>query len=157
MQKVLNELGFEVVLLDYRKSPKSPKQYIKKLLSIKFLRHIEEFKNRHITEKTVALESGFALQEAIQRHNITTVVVGSDQVWQERYTRQNFTNYFLTFLKEQTVVKIAYAASFGTADIVTPLQVSEISEALKNFKAVIKKVKVKEILKEMKDQGLIKK
>lgn len=43
-----------------------------------------------------------------------TIIVGSDQVWRPKYL-PNIYDFFLEFVEDKNVKKIAYAASFGTS------------------------------------------
>lgn len=50
----------------------------------------------------------------VRKNKFDAYIVGSDQVWRPKYS-PNIYNYFLDFLDNQsTVIKMAYAASFGT-------------------------------------------
>lgn len=43
-----------------------------------------------------------------------SVIVGSDQVWRPSYVNPNLETYFLSFIKNPSIKRIAYAVSFGT-------------------------------------------
>src|SRR5690606_15864360 len=54
--------------------------------------------------------------KALNNIGFDTYIVGSDQCWRPKYS-PNITNYFLDFLNDkQNVIRISYAASFGTSD-----------------------------------------
>lgn len=52
------------------------------------------------------------LETILELQEFDAVVVGSDQVWRKAYT-PNIQTYFLNFVKDKSIKKIAYAASFG--------------------------------------------
>lgn len=43
-------------------------------------------------------------------------IVGSDQVWRPAYNRYNLHDMFLVFVKDSSIRRISYAASFGVSD-----------------------------------------
>lgn len=55
----------------------------------------------------------FYSRKLVQREKFDAVIVGSDQVWRPRYN-WFFKDMFLDFIKDLSIKKIAYAASFGT-------------------------------------------
>lgn len=64
------------------------------------------------------------------------VIVGSDQVWRPIYV-PNINDFFLEFVKDKNVRKIAYAASFGTATPeYTDLQKKECGKLISEFQAI---------------------
>ena len=76
---------------------------------------IERFIKEHI-HLTKPLQSSDELRKYVEANEIDCIVVGSDQVWREIYG-PCIEDYFLGFLPEDDKrVKVAYAASFGTAD-----------------------------------------
>lgn len=70
------------------------------------------FKEEYITPCSKCLTSDRALRRFTQGMNFDGYVVGSDQVWRPQYA-PNIYNYFLDFVKDSTVKRMAYAASFG--------------------------------------------
>lgn len=69
------------------------------------------FKNKHIPlTKKIYYLPGADFRDINGNYDI--VIVGSDQVWRPRYTK-DITKYFLDFA-DNHIKKIAYAASFGT-------------------------------------------
>lgn len=76
---------------------------------------IKRFVKEHI-HLTKPLRSSDELREYVEANEVDCIVVGSDQVWREIYG-PCIEDYFLGFLPEDDKrVKVAYAASFGTAD-----------------------------------------
>lgn len=64
------------------------------------------------------------------------VIVGSDQIWRPKYS-SNIECAFLSFLKDDNIKRISYAASFGVDDCeYTKEQLLKCSSFLKKFNAV---------------------
>ena len=137
LQKVLKDMGHEPVTIDrhdvikfrtklklgyfkrlvfnYFKSTKKPKvrdyfgTYKEEHDRVHVLKFIENYIN-----KTPRLYSDKAVQQVFSSNNFDAVIVGSDQCWRPMYS-PNINTYFLDFLESnQSIKKIAYAASFGT-------------------------------------------
>ena len=53
------------------------------------------------------------LIEQVKKYNLEAIIVGSDQVWRPKYNRC-IEDMYLKFAENLKLVKIAYAASFGT-------------------------------------------
>ena len=73
--------------------------------------------------------------------DIDAVVVGSDQVWRPKYFKEGYEckidNAYLSFLKDSPILRISYAASFGTAEWeYTAEETASCSKLLKLFDAV---------------------
>lgn len=49
----------------------------------------------------------------VNRYRFDAIIVGSDQVWRPKYNN-SIKDMFLSFVKDQNIRRIAYAASFGT-------------------------------------------
>lgn len=61
-------------------------------------------------------------------------IVGSDQVWRPKYNRTRLDTMFLDFTQGMDVIRIAYAASFGTDECeYTQEQINEYSVLLQKF------------------------
>lgn len=52
-------------------------------------------------------------RDVVRKYAFDAIVVGSDQVWRPQYNYK-VEDCFLEFLKDQSIKRIAYAASFGT-------------------------------------------
>ncbi|SEQ19539.1 Polysaccharide pyruvyl transferase [Lachnospiraceae bacterium NE2001] len=78
------------------------------------------------------------------------VIVGSDQVWNSEYNKDDQQHYFLDFCDSNTV-KASYAASFGTDEIDEQTRIL-IDKYLKLFRAVSVREKVGVCL--LKQQGI---
>ena len=128
LQKVLQNMGHDVWTIDYRKYTwldwldKAWRVIIYKILgkSIHFDKTPQEqikeeiplrgFVNRYIkltTPRTRKIE-----RNIVCKYGFDAIVVGSDQVWNPRYSKY-IQRYFLSFIKNQKIKRIAYAASFG--------------------------------------------
>lgn len=61
------------------------------------------------------------------------IIVGSDQVWRAKYV--NLEDYFLSFLGDEKIKRIAYAASFGVDNIseYSPEQLEKCIHLLRKF------------------------
>ncbi|MCF0048438.1 polysaccharide pyruvyl transferase family protein [Dyadobacter sp. LJ53] len=73
---------------------------------------IQEFIDQHIQPQTHKLYESHTLHE-LGRYNFDACIVGSDQVWREKYNPKSITNYFFDFISSNNTKKISYAASFG--------------------------------------------
>lgn len=74
--------------------------------------------------------------QLLNKYNYEAYIVGSDQVWRPRYT-DFLTKYFLEFITDDSVKKIAYAASFGVDEWEFTEEQTEICSSLaKKFDAI---------------------
>ncbi|WP_306717989.1 polysaccharide pyruvyl transferase family protein [Klebsiella pneumoniae] len=75
--------------------------------------------HRKFIEKNINLSPSFYYREEVSKYfsqnDFSAVIVGSDQVWRPRYS-PGIGTFFLDFLSEQHLIKLSYAASFGTDD-----------------------------------------
>lgn len=124
LQKVVEELGNECQIIDYRctKLENSYKNFIMPSKTLKgFLSGIIHLPNRYVrNKKFMAFSNAYykLTKHAYNEGNIADIdegfeayIVGSDQVWNPNITGSDL-NYFLDFLPEGSK-KIAYAASLG--------------------------------------------
>ncbi len=136
LQQVLTSFGYNTLLLDFQPSGGTAKAWLKSLLFQYSFGNINRFKKRYVVEQTEPNNTVQELRKVVLDQQLAAVIVGSDQVWQERFTQGNLGAYFLHFLKDDSVPKVAYAASFGTTKIETAIDAAEISEALQTFTAI---------------------
>lgn len=141
LQTVLKRLGHQPVTIDYFASP-SVFQYIKSTVKSLLLyclpsrrrRFIplhpkrekavfDDFVNSHI-DKTGYVYSYRQWQIA----GFDAVITGSDQVWRPIFNK-DLKDMYLWFVKDPKIIKIAYAASFGTSD--REYSIKEISQCKK--------------------------
>ena len=99
-------------------------------------KHTLAFRNKYFPNLTQEILTNKKLQE-LNKQNFNAFVVGSDQCWRPRYS-PNIFNYFLDFAKDQPNIKrVAYAASFGTAEWeFMPEQTEVCKELVQKFDAV---------------------
>ena len=76
------------------------------------------------------------LKEHFNQENYDEVIVGSDQTWRPKYS-PNIYNYFLDFLREKTILRIAYASSFGVDEWeFNKSQTKRCAQLVKKFDAI---------------------
>lgn len=98
-------------------------------------KNTQQFVKKNI--KTTNLISRKVSRELLEEYAFDAYVVGSDQVWRPKYSPQ-LSTFFLDFLEDNSsVVKIAYAASFGVSDWeFTNTQTKKFGRLLRLFDAV---------------------
>lgn len=107
------------------------------------------FYEHYIAPHTQPIYTTKSLSKVCSRYDV--IIVGSDQVWRAEIL-SNITDYFLCFDKDDRIVKIAYAASFGKdSPGYTPFQKRLCGKSLSRFKAVSVRETIG--LKLMKDYG----
>ncbi len=156
LQKVLQKLGFETILinrqpnrLEYKKIQKPfilkelafGKRFWKKLDNRKRIlkenRVIKDFILQNITPQTEVLDREEMMENITHEYSLDAIVVGSDQVWKPSYSGSYTKNLFLDFVKEKNIKKITYAASFGGNQWEYPQQLTaELTNLLQSFDAV---------------------
>ena len=95
------------------------------------------FINRYIPRRSGPLRDGAAMTQAVAKHDLDAVVVGSDQVWRAKFGAPgSFLNRFLDFVEPADVRRIAYAASFGDDTWIYPEQTETVRGLLARFSAV---------------------
>jgi len=103
--------------------------YIKKIYHGGFLK-------KHLPNQTVSLYRHKDFVDVIERGKFDAVIVGSDQVWRWDYIWDGYNRYFLDFVGDVRVRKIAYAASFGNSHWQMPALNDRIAKLLARFHAV---------------------
>lgn len=89
--------------------------------------------NIHLTQPYYTKES---LLE-VNSEGFDAVIVGSDQVWRIPYVYPDIETYFLDFITNKHIKKIAYSASFGTYDIeFSDKQAKKCGDLIKEFEIV---------------------
>ena len=158
LQTVLERMGHEVYTINLNmpkakmnlvKAPLSiSKRILKKLLGRKdgiiFIekkhnhdkliieQHVHKFinDNIHLTKPFYSKED---LKE-INDMEFDAIVVGSDQVWRIPYAYPDIQTYFLDFITNNKIKKIAYSASFGTDEIeFSEKEIKDCGELIKSF------------------------
>lgn len=110
----IEKLGHEPIVLDRRwNSTQSGILFnIKRLIYYKGLcGRFSRFLKNEISNITSEIRDSQTLTDITK--DFGAVVVGSDQVWRIENTRGANLNFFLDFLHEDSVKRIAYGASFG--------------------------------------------
>lgn len=137
LQRVLQDMGHDVVLLDsypqcptLKPFPLQQMFYLKRLLMKIVAPHkaiplfyekeaiVHYFKKTHIRQfyRQHVLHVPFGVGTTLNPNDFDVLIVGSDQVWRPMYSPNIFDAY-LSFAQSWSHVKrIAYAASFGTAE-----------------------------------------
>lgn len=131
LQQVLKDLGHEVITIDRQPDVKSK---IRKTLSITkhtalkiigrkktapidesqqliILQNTLRFTKQHI-KKTAPITSTRDIKTHFSENSYDAVIVGSDQTWRPIYS-PNILNFYLDFLQDHKIKRIAYATSFG--------------------------------------------
>lgn len=155
LQQVLKRMGHEVVTIDrqpdqpsmaykaarlaYRAGMKAigkrkaPINFEKHLPTI--LQHTQSFIDQHLT-MSEPLYNTKQLRAHFDRENYDAVIVGSDQTWRPKYS-PNIYNFFLDFLEDKKILRIAYASSFGVDEWeYTEEQTKRCAELVKKFDAI---------------------
>lgn len=138
LQKTLVEMGNEVIIINRVDNPKAHKRplwrrtlahlknealiilgrqerYVNVTDELKEFseQNVLKFKKNQYKGISPDIRTNEELTDFISRHKFDAYIVGSDQVWRPMYSPHLMT-YFLDFIKtNNTVKKIAYAASFG--------------------------------------------
>lgn len=157
LMKVLKDMGHDVKII-YRRHNRRPLSYrikyvIKTLIKIvlgkehgSLLPNREKehrkrgellmpFVDKYICPKTKPLYSTTELIKEC-KGKFDAVIVGSDQVWRPDYV-PNIENFYLDFVKNKNILKIAYAASFGSGNpCYTDSQKQECGKLLEQFNEV---------------------
>lgn len=153
LKHCLEGMGHEVTVIDRKvKMPlpsplKAPFIYMKRLLSGKpmaevfrekrykrdypvFAAKVQKFTDEHIAPRILG-----GLRE-IREGEYDAFIVGSDQVWRPLYFGR-IEDAFLEFTKDWDVVRMAYAASFGTDNLEYEYEtLQRCTELLERFDAV---------------------
>ncbi len=153
LSKTLKDLGNEVLIVDRRSGHSSTIRKIASKIKHFFLgnkthkkftskqqfivsQYTLKFRKKYLPNTTHEITDNRGMSE-LNKMGFDAYVVGSDQCWRPRYS-PNITNYFLDFVEAQNNIKrIAYAASFGTADWEFTAKDTEACKALiQKFDAV---------------------
>ena len=116
--------------------PVRPNQYLNDRQKAVISEKTTGFRAKYIPELSTLVTSQRGMKRLLTQ-NIDAYVVGSDQCWRPRYS-PCISNYFLDFAKEsQGIKRVAYAASFGTAEWeFNEAETLECRDLLKLFDAV---------------------
>ena len=119
MIKTLQRMGHDVTIIDYQKPflRKVPTGLwsLKKSYGLKRLKKENVFRKFRVSKFKSSTKKFKTISE-IQAYefNADWYIVGSDQVWNPRITKDSLKIYFFDFIKSKN--KISYAASFGASE-----------------------------------------
>jgi hypothetical protein len=140
MVKTLQGMGHEVTIIDYQKPflRKIPTGIwsLKKNYGLKRLRKENVFLKFRI-KKLTSITIKFKRNSDLLKYDFKADwnLVGSDQVWNPRITKDSLKTYFFDFIKSGN--KISYAASFGAKEwIANENDTLEVKSLLSSFKAI---------------------
>ncbi len=155
LQKVIKRCGHEVVTIDRRNNQRSlfrtflslskrllfrafSKKIIKNFSAEQYqtiFRNTSEFIHQNIVLSEV-IDTDDKIKNHFNEHRYDAVVVGSDQTWRPCYSPSIY-NFYLDFLEDSEIKKIAYASSFGVDNWeYSKLQSARCSALAKKFDAV---------------------
>lgn len=161
LQTILERMGHEVytININYPKAKLSlvkfpfaiSKRLVKKLMGQKNVvifrerkvnkdkpiieQYVRKFidKNIHLTQPCYTKRDLLKLN----KEDFNTAIVGSDQVWRVPYAYPDIETYFLDFIKNRQIKKLAYSASFGTDEKeFSEKQIKKCGELIKGFETV---------------------
>ena len=163
LQRVLENMGHEVIILDRRIEEKRKtfiekvqfglknviKDAIRLLLNKPIYHTIKESNKAYFGDKILSFQNLYFKKSSVLKstHDIAVcvkalaldgIVVGSDQVWRPAYNIDGMLeNMFLDFAEDSSLLKIAYAASFGVSEWeYTIEQTKRCANLIKKFDAV---------------------
>ncbi len=129
MQRVLKMRGHEVVTINRLPDKRT---WVRELVS----KAIQTLKGQKVQEREVktdfyfentisfirkniilseSVSSSAELKIHFSKENYDAVIIGSDQTWRPKYS-PNIYNYYLDFLRDSKIIKVAYATSFGVSE-----------------------------------------
>ena len=153
LKRCLESLGHEVTVLDRKvKMPlppvwKAPFIYMKRLLQGKplsevfresryrkaypvFAQHVQRFTDTYVDPRVMSW------YDEVREGEYDAFIVGSDQVWRPLYFGK-IEDAFLAFTKDWDVVRMSYAASFGTDNLEYEYEtIQRCTSLLERFDAV---------------------
>lgn len=122
LKYVLVSMGHEVYFIDRRRNIKGnyfcyvlkhflhlDKRY-RKQIKISYKTNI--FRSKYLSPETETYYTTKKMKRC-KNYCFDCYIVGSDQVWRYHYAKENIEDYFLSFVTDDHIPKISYAASFG--------------------------------------------
>lgn len=139
MTKVLESMGHQVEIIDFQKPflPTMPTGWWSFMKNFGIERLKKEytfysFRKKYFNSCTKTLKTVEDVQN--YKFNADVYLVGSDQVWNPRITKESLGIYFFNFVKGK---KVSYAASFGTDQWTSSKEESEkVKTNLAEFSAI---------------------
>lgn len=163
LQRVLENMGHKVIILDRWPKGKQTtfleivkfdienalKDIIRFLLNKPIYHPIKETNEAYFGEKILAFQNRYLKKSSVLKSTddmavcvkalaLDGIIVGSDQVWRPAYNVDGMLeNMFLDFVEDSSLLKIAYAASFGVSEWeYTIEQTKRCANLIKKFDAV---------------------
>lgn len=123
LRKIFTKDKRPILLENYIKKIDNKRNQAANIFYKKYIPHTQE-----ITQK----------KELYKLPNYDIYIVGSDQVWRKKMTSQfGLSTYFLDFIKNQKVIKVAYSVSLGSSNNeLTPKEIKNLGKLYKQFNAV---------------------
>jgi len=97
---------------------------------------LRDFVKKELNVSTKSIYTGNELKRIVDDLKLDVVIVGSDQVWRMLYIKENYKDYFLSFVDSEATRKIAYAASFGKDEWEQEDVIPDVKLLLKDFHAI---------------------
>ncbi|BFM34116.1 polysaccharide pyruvyl transferase family protein [Acinetobacter towneri] len=155
LQQVLKRLGWDVVTIDRQWNKKTALYLLARLVyrtistllgkrkALVFMEKAEpiiyQYTRSFLANHIVMSEPVYSTSQLLkyfEEAKYDAVVVGSDQTWRPKYS-PCIENFYLDFLKENKLKKIAYASSFGVDEWeYSPVQTKTCAELARLFDAV---------------------
>lgn len=122
-KKIFLNDKYPILLEQYYKKESIKKNEKAELFYQKYIPHTQEITNKKKLSK-------------LSKYDV--YIVGSDQVWRKAMTRQlGLSTFFFDFIKDNSVIKIAYGASLGSDKNELSLkEIKYLGKLYKQFKAV---------------------
>lgn len=143
LQTYLSGLGHQCEIINYCPSYlKYNGNFIKSIIinftinlvtHIKTMHKLQEFRKRYLVTTRKKYKSIRSLSK--EKFDCDVLISGSDQLWNPSYKCGNDEAYFLSFVKNTTIEKIAYAASVGK-DNLSYDEIKKLNEKTKDFKVI---------------------
>lgn len=161
LQRKIQELGYEVDIIDYKceavtnrykikklREIKDPKELIKTILTRKTNRKLKyEFERFKKDFQKISKKCYYKNDIAECLNIYDKIIVGSDQVWNLDLSGNDET-YFLDFIKDPKR-KIAYAASFGYSQV-PQKYVEKTKECLENLDNIsVREIQGKKLIEDL--------
>lgn len=133
LQTILERMGHKVVILDKNQNLKE--DFISELYSIYYylryqgLKHYKSNRTKNIVKKIREQYTSVFINKHLNLHridslvsdcpkNLDAIIVGSDQIWRRQYFVGAYScgieNAYLKFYENTNVLRVSYAASFGS-------------------------------------------
>ena len=151
LQEALRRMGHTVETIDFQKeSPlwrqvaSLPKTMILRRPLVAPIRQKDKkvfyANTKHFIKQHIALSPKFTSQGAVgsycKEQNYDAIIVGSDQVWRESFS-PHLPTFFLDFLPANSATKrIAYAASYGNQNPISPELIAQVKPFAQKFDAI---------------------